>query len=98
MGGSVAALVLGIMSLGASFFTVGAAITAIVGIGMGIWGLYSNKRGLAFTGILLCCLALAVSGFNGAVQVYTQIYGRSPFAAPLEGEEEEDPFAADQVF
>lgn len=83
-GGSIAALVLGILSLIASFYTVGAVVTALIGLLMGIWGLYSTRRGPAIIGILLCCIAMAIGGFNGVVWVYESQYGYRPWDAPSE--------------
>jgi len=82
VGGSIAALVLGILSLIASFYTAGAVITAIIGLFMGIWGLYSARRGPAILGILLCCTAIAIGGFNGVVWVYEYHHGYKPWDAP----------------
>ena len=85
-GGAVAALVLGVMSVIFSFFTSLAIITALLGLVMGIWGLYSTRRGPAIVGVLLCCFALAVGGFNGLVSVYKIRHGYAPWDAPTESE------------
>jgi len=95
IGGSIAALVLGILSMIACFYTAGAVVTAVIGLLMGIWGLYSTRRGPAIIGILLCCVAMAIGGFNGVVWVYESQYGYKPWDAPsgyetLEGGYEED--------
>jgi len=81
-GGAVASLVLGLLSLGSSFFTVGALFLALVGLPMGIWGLSSNRRGQAIVGLLLCCIALAISGFGAAALLYELRYGISPWETP----------------
>jgi hypothetical protein len=81
-GGAIAALVLGLMSFVIGFFSVGAAVTALVGLMMGIWGLYSPRRGVALTGILLCCVAMAIAGFNGIVSLYEFQHGYKPWESP----------------
>jgi hypothetical protein len=85
-GGAVAALVLGAMSLIFSFFTWLAIFTALIGLVMGIWGLYSTRRGSAIIGVLLCCVALAFGGFNGIVSIYTIRHGYAPWDAPSDAE------------
>ena len=83
-GGAIAALMLGLMSVIASFYTVLAAIPAALGLALGVWGLFSPRRGPAILGLLLCCLALAVASFNGAVAMYRQAYGHAPWETPAE--------------
>jgi hypothetical protein len=84
VGGSIAALVLGVMSLIACFYTAGAVVTAFIGLLMGIWGLYSTRRGPAIIGILLCCIAMAIGGFNAVVWMYEAKHGYKPWDAPSE--------------
>ncbi|MCH5373815.1 MAG: hypothetical protein JJ992_07555, partial [Planctomycetes bacterium] len=81
-GGAVAALVLGLLSLAASFFTIGALFFAVVGLAVGVWGLSSERRGQAIVGLLLCCIALAISGFGAAALLYEWHYGISPWDTP----------------
>jgi hypothetical protein len=83
-GGSIAGVALtfplGLLSLLVAFlFPIGGLILAAAGIALGVWGLYSRHRGLALAGILLCCLSLALAGFNGAVELYERIHGVSPW-------------------
>ena len=79
VGGAIGSIVLGLMSLMACFFTNAAIVTGLLGLGMGVWGLYSTRRGLAATGVIVCLIALAISSFNGAVDWYTYVNGGSPF-------------------
>jgi hypothetical protein len=88
-GGAIAALVLGSMTLVASFYTVLAAIPAALGFALGAWGLFSPRRGPAILGLLLCFLALAIASFNGAVSLYKHAYGHAPWEAPAEPAEPE---------
>lgn len=81
-GGAFGALILGIMSLIAGVFTVGGVVTGFIGLIMGIWGLYSKRRGTAVLGIMLCCLAIALSAFQGIVFVYEYNHGYKPWNAP----------------
>lgn len=79
-GGAIAALLLGIFGMCGSYYVpAGALVTAVLGIGMGLWGLYSDRRGLAIAGLLLCCLTLAMAGFFGAIELYVFINGRNPW-------------------
>ena len=83
VGGAIAALLLGMLALFAAFFMpIGGLVTSILGLGMGAWGVYSRRRVLALVGLLLCCLALALSGFNGVVELYTYLHGHSPWEQP----------------
>lgn len=87
-GGAIASFCLGLMSLSvaAIFWSapVVALILAILGICMGIWGMFSNRRGFAGVGLALCIAAFGWSGFMGVVQVYTMIHGVSPFQQAVE--------------
>jgi len=69
MGGTVTSLVLGILALVLASFWPPAAIIAIVGIGMGIWGLSSPRRNLALVGMLLCCLAIGIGTYGMARRI-----------------------------
>ncbi len=88
-GGAIAALVLGLMSVVASFYTALAAVPAALGMALGAWGLFSPRRGPAILGLLLCLLALASASFTGAVGLYKQAYGHAPWEAPAEPAEPE---------
>ena len=68
------------MSLILAFsFPIGGLLIAIFGIAIGTWGLSSQRRGVALSGLLLCCLCLAVAGFNTAVELHVHFFGRAPW-------------------
>lgn len=85
-GAAIAAMILGILSQAGILLLlfrvflhpVGTLLTALLGIIMGIWGIYSPKSRIAIGGLLFCCLALAVSGFFAVVDVYQQIHNTDP--------------------
>lgn len=80
---AAASIAMGLIGIGVSFvFSPGALLIAIAGIGFGIWGLYSPNRTLGVFGLVLCCVALALSAFLLTVELYIYVYGISPFAAP----------------
>lgn len=83
-GGAIASVVLGVMALATiKFITPGALLISILGVGMGVWGLYSDRRTAAVLGLLLCCLAMSISGFLSAVQLFELINGYNPFEGDL---------------
>jgi hypothetical protein len=73
MGGTVASIVLGIFSALLSILWPPAAIIAVLGLAMGIWGLRSPRRNLALVGMLLCCLAIGLGAFGGARALYVHV-------------------------
>jgi hypothetical protein len=79
---AIAALVLGMFAFASSFFTSGALLLAIVGLPFGIFGLFSARRGSAVVGMLLCCIALAIGGFQALVWWYQLRSGMSPWDLP----------------
>jgi hypothetical protein len=79
---ALVALLLGVLSFAVSFVSVGALFIALAGLPAGIWGLYSDRRGQAIVGMLLCCVALAISGFQAAALLYQFQYGMSPWETP----------------
>lgn len=94
VGGAVSCVFLGVMALAVSLsFTnlppVG-LILSFLGIGMGVWGLYSTRRTLAVIGLALCVAALTTSGFYSVVRLYEMIHGVSPFATDFDDGDEED--------
>jgi hypothetical protein len=78
MGGTVGSLVLGLFALVLALFRFEAALIALLGLVLGIWGLYSNKRGLALFAMLLCCLAIGLGSYTGAKQLYVYYKNRQP--------------------
>ncbi|MFV2067515.1 MAG: hypothetical protein ACC645_11085 [Pirellulales bacterium] len=85
--GAALSLVLGLVSLLIGFgFPAGGVVTAVVGVSMGCWGLTSDRRGLATFGLVLCCLALSVSGFYAVVDAYSYFYGVDPFETAIPGD------------
>ena len=59
-------------------FRFEAAIIALIGLVMGIWGLYSPRRGWALVGMLLCCLGVSIGTFTGARQLYLYLNRNAP--------------------
>lgn len=79
-----ASILMALIALAISFaFPPGALAIALAGIGFGIWGLYSPKRLSGITGLVLCCIALALAAFLTTVELYTYVYGVSPFSSPM---------------
>lgn len=78
MGGTIAAILLGVFALILSFFRAEAAVIALLGLGMGLWGLYSPRRNWALVGVLLCCLAVGLGVYRGASDLYIYIKNQQP--------------------
>ena len=71
VGGITAAFVLGILGFVFLYFSVLGGITAAIGLGCAIWGLYDSRRkGLAMIALLLCCLVLTLSAWMLGFQLY----------------------------
>jgi hypothetical protein len=82
MGGTVGSLVLAIFSLALAAFRFEAALIAGIGLVMGIWGLYSPRRGLALIAMLLCWLGIGLGTYTGVRHLYLHILkNRPPVAA-----------------
>jgi hypothetical protein len=79
-------MVLAVMSLGFSYFTIGAVFTALLGIGLGAWGVYSNYRSLAIAAMGLCCLAVVLAAVFGAIHLYQDSGGVLPFLPAADAE------------
>jgi hypothetical protein len=78
MGGTIGSLVLGLFALVLALFRFEAALIALLGLVLGIWGLYSHKRALALVAMLLCCLAIGLGSYTGANQLYVYYKNRQP--------------------
>jgi hypothetical protein len=73
MGGTVTSLVLGVFAAGLAAIWPPAAMVAVLGLVMGIWGLSSPRRNWALVGMLLCCLAIGLGTFRLARNIYISI-------------------------
>jgi hypothetical protein len=66
-GAAIASLFLGSVAVATSFLTPLAAVPAVFGVPLGIWGLTSTRRAMALSGILLCCIGIAFSGIHAVI-------------------------------
>jgi hypothetical protein len=73
MGGTVASLILGLFALVLASFRFEAALIALLGLFLGIWGLKSQRRNLALAAMLLCCLGIGLGSYTGAYQLYVHV-------------------------
>jgi hypothetical protein len=78
-GGAVAAIVLGIFGVIIAPFRFEGAIVGMLGLAMGIWGLYSHRRGWALFGLILCCLAIGVGMYTGAFWLFQVMNNAKPW-------------------
>jgi hypothetical protein len=78
-GGAIAALVLGIFGLILAPLRFEGAIVGMVGLMMGIWGLYSQRRGWALAGLILCCLAIAIGMYTGVYWLFKFTNNATPW-------------------
>jgi hypothetical protein len=60
-GGAVAALLLGVMAIFGGYFTGMAMFNALIGMGLGAWGLNSQRKRTAQVGMVLCIIGLVTS-------------------------------------
>ena len=84
MGGTVTSLVLGVFAAVMAFVWPLAALIAVLGLIMGIWGLQSPKRNLALVGMLLCCLSIGVGTYSAVRRIYISYKLRQPIQMPYE--------------
>ena len=78
MGGTVASLVLGVFAAALAVFWPPAAMIAVLGLVMGIWGLYSPRRNWALLGMLMCCLAIGFGAYGVARNTYLYVQSLRP--------------------
>ena len=64
-------IALGILSLCAALIPICGAATSLMGMGLGMFGLRSSSRKMAYTGIAISILSLLLS-IVYAIMVYTQ--------------------------
>jgi len=76
-------LVLGLLAAGFAIVWPPAAIVAVLGLAMGIWGLYSPRRNLALLGMLLCCLAIGLGAYAGARSIFIYVKQNQPINSDL---------------
>jgi hypothetical protein len=86
MGGTVTSLALGLFAVFLSLLWAPAAIIAVLGLIMGVWGLYSPRRNLALIGMLLCCLAIGIGAYGGAQWLVIRIKSQQPTVVPYSPE------------
>jgi hypothetical protein len=73
--GAITAILMGVFALGIAWIAnwvaiSAAAVIALIGFALGIWGLHSKRRGWSLLGILLCCAAIGLSTYTGVLVVY----------------------------
>jgi hypothetical protein len=93
MGGTIGGIVMGVFALVIAPFHFLAVIVGLIGIGLGVWGLYSPRRNWALVGLLICCLAIGLGAYRGANDLYVFIKNQQPIEMEEPADPEED-FAA----
>ena len=78
-GGAIAALVLGIFGIILAPMRFEGAIVGAIGMGMGLWGLYSQRRGWALVGLIICCLAIAIGMYTGVFWLFQYTKQANPW-------------------
>lgn len=83
-GGAAASAILslpvGIISFVLAFqLPIAGVLLALLGVGLGVWGLRSRRRGFVVTGLLICSVSLAIAIFNGSIDFYVSRYGVAPW-------------------
>lgn len=80
MGGTVTSIVLGVFAAFLALFWPPAAVIAVLGLAMGIWGLSSPKRNWALIGMLLCCLSIGIGTYGVVRAAYVQMQRNKPIS------------------
>ncbi len=80
MGGTVTSIVLGVFAAIFALLWPPAALIAVLGLAMGVWGLTSPKRNWALIGMLLCCLAIGIGTYGAARSTYVYLQRQKPIA------------------
>lgn len=75
----IAAIFAGVISCIYAFDSLWALPLAALGVAVGACGLMGRHRGPALAGILICCVALTVSGYRALIAAYTWYTGYDPF-------------------
>lgn len=70
IGGAMGSVVLGLIGLVGSFFSVASLVVSAAGFGLGLWGLVSEKKALAIVGLVICVVAILVGGYQGTRLLY----------------------------
>jgi hypothetical protein len=78
MGGTVGSLVLGVFAAVLSIAFPPAAVIAVLGLAMGIWGLSSPRRNWALIGMLACCVAIGIGAYGGVKKLYIYVQSQRP--------------------
>jgi hypothetical protein len=73
------ALLSGLASAAFSYYSFWALAGSLAGLVFGIWALAGKRRGAAMVGVILCCIALTISGYRALLVTYTAVMGYSPF-------------------
>jgi hypothetical protein len=78
IGGAVGSFVLGLFGIVVALFRFEGALIALLGLVLGIWGLYSPRRNWSLVAMLLCCLAIGLGSYTGAKRLHIYIKSRQP--------------------
>lgn len=81
MGGTVTSLILGVFGLTLAVFRFEGAVIALIGLLMGVWGLYSRRRNWALLAMLLCAAAITLGTYRGVRDLYIYIKENQPVEA-----------------
>jgi hypothetical protein len=75
----VTAILIGVVACGFSIDSLWALPLGVLGVVTGACGLIGQRRGAALAGILICCIALTLSGYRALIAAYTWYTGYDPF-------------------